>query len=73
MGNGSNEWVRYGVSEILKLTKKENWGHVEGISNPADLSSRVVSASYLRVSKLWWNGTNWLKKEKGVAYKLGSQ
>lgn len=46
----------------LKLSNKENWGHVGGIDNPADLGSRGVSASHLRDSKLWWNGPHWLKK-----------
>ena len=33
------QWVQYRVSEILKLTNKENWGHVEGTNNPADIGS----------------------------------
>ena len=56
------QWVQYRVSEILKLTNKENWGHVEGTNNPADIGSRGVSASHLRDSQLWWNGPSWLKK-----------
>ena len=56
------QWVQHRVSEILKLSKKENWGHVGGTDNPADLGSRGVSASHLRDSKLWWNGPSWLKK-----------
>ena len=56
------QWVQCRVTEILKLTKKENWGHVEGTNNPADLGSRGVSASHLRDSQLWWKGPDWLTK-----------
>ena len=49
------------MAEILKLTKKEQWGHVAGIDNPADIGSRGVTASFLSASKLWWEGPEWLK------------
>ena len=56
------QWVQCRVTEILKLTMKENWGHVEGTNNPADLGSRGLSASHLRGSQLWWKGPDWLTK-----------
>ena len=56
------QWVQCRVTEVLKLTKKEHWGHVEGTNNPADLGSRGVSASHLRDSQLWWKGPGWLAK-----------
>ncbi len=52
------------MNEILKLSKKDKWGHVPGVQNPADLGSRGVTASHLRDSKLWWEGPEWLKEEK---------
>ena len=63
----NGEWknfVRHRENEILKLTKKEVWGHVPGVENPADIGSRVAKASELRDSKLWWEGPKWLKEEK---------
>ena len=63
----NGEWkqfVQHRVNEILRLTRKEDWGHVSGIENPADLGSRGVSASHLKDSKLWWEGPNWLQKGK---------
>ena len=59
----NGEWkqfIQHRVNEILRLTTKEDWGHVSGTDNPADLSSRGVSASYLRDSRLWWQGPHWL-------------
>ena len=50
------------MNEILKRTRKEDWGHVAGVDNPADLGSRGVTASHLRDSKIWWEGPEWLKK-----------
>ena len=57
--NNAGEWkqfVRHRVNEILQLTKKGQWRHCPGDSNPADLGSRGVSAKSLKVSKLWWKG-----------------
>ena len=55
------QWVQFRVSEILKLTKKSDWGHVSGKENPADIGSRGASASALCNSKLWWEGPVWLR------------
>ena len=63
----NGEWknfVRHRVNEILKLTKEEEWGHVPGVENPADIGSRGAKASELRDSKLWWEGPKWLREEK---------
>jgi len=54
------QFVRHRVNEILKLTKKGQWGHCPGKENPADLGSRGVMASKLVVSDLWWHGPSWL-------------
>ena len=59
------EWklfVAHRVNEILGLTREEDWAHVAGTENPADLGSRGVSANHLRDSRLWWEGPQWLKK-----------
>eukprot|EP00794_Sanderia_malayensis_P016165 gene16165-biopygen13734 len=65
--NNNGEWkqfVQHRVNEILGLTKKEDWGHVAGIDNPADLGSRGAKASHLKGSELWWQGPEWLRRGK---------
>ena len=54
--------MQHRVNEILKLTNKEDWGHVSGKDNPADIGSRGATASQLRDSQLWWFGPYWLQK-----------
>ena len=63
----SGEWkqfVQHRVNEILNLTIKDDWGHVAGTENPADLGSRGATARHLRDSKLWWQGPQWLRLGK---------
>ena len=31
------QWVQQNALEILKITKKCDWGHIQGQNNPADL------------------------------------
>eukprot|EP00794_Sanderia_malayensis_P017910 gene17910-biopygen12898 len=65
--NNNGEWkqfVQHRVNEILGLTKKEDWEHVAGIDNPADLGSRGVKASHLKESELWWQRPEWLRTGK---------
>ena len=58
------QWVQFRVAEILRLSKKEDWGHVSGLDNPADIGSRGATASELKSSKLWWEGPEWLRKDE---------
>eukprot|EP00794_Sanderia_malayensis_P017128 gene17128-biopygen14744 len=61
------EWknfVQHRVNEILRLTSKEDRGHVAGKENPGDIGSRSANASELSVSDLWWEGPKWLKEGK---------
>ncbi|XP_065052932.1 uncharacterized protein LOC135682125 [Rhopilema esculentum] len=63
--DNNGEWkqfVQHRVNEIVRSTTKEDWGHVSGIDNPADLGSRGVTASHLKESTLWWQGPHWLKE-----------
>ena len=59
------QWVHFRVNEILRrLSKKEDWEHVGGKENPADLGSRGVTASQLNGSDLCRRGPKWLGKGK---------
>ena len=46
----------------MLLSRKEDWKHVPGTENSADLGSRGVSATQSKESVLWWEGPGWLKK-----------
>ncbi|XP_035715513.1 uncharacterized protein LOC110859590 [Folsomia candida] len=59
----NNEWgtfVGNRVKEICSLTKVENWRHVPGVMNPADLPSRGCNPAQLLKSR-WWEGPTWLR------------
>lgn len=52
------------VSEIITLTNKNDWYHINTKENPADLISRGCSSNILCENKLWWYGPQWLKMPK---------
>ena len=65
--SNNGEWktfVQHRVSEILALSRKEDWGHVAGLVNPADIGSRGVSPNQLIDSNLWWVGPKSLAEGK---------
>ena len=51
------------VITIQGLTGPENWRHIAGLENPADLVSRGVSGDALLQSDLWWHGPSLLREE----------
>ncbi|XP_043480434.1 uncharacterized protein LOC122510088 [Leptopilina heterotoma] len=52
-------FVHNRVKEIRALSRIEDWQHVPGEFNPADLPSRGCTPSQLLESK-WWRGPKWL-------------
>lgn len=61
-GDSSNwkTFVSNRVAEIQRITKIEQWNHVAGCDNPADLISRGCTAEVLIQSRSWWYGPDWL-------------
>lgn len=53
-------FVQNRVSSILHLTSPEQWHHVRGSENPADLGTRGITLLATEQSKLWWNGPTFL-------------
>lgn len=49
------------VREIRTHSTTEQWNHISGNLNPADLPSRGCSVEAL-ISKKWWEGPHWLKE-----------
>ena len=56
------------VSEIQGLVPPSNWQHCPGRYNPADIASRGLMASELKVCNTWFEGPDWLSKYAQIPY-----
>jgi hypothetical protein len=54
------QWVANRVTVIHELTGPEQWRHVAGPDNPADLPSRGITAAELAGNTFWYHGPAWL-------------
>ena len=54
------QFVCHCVNEIVKLSKKEDWGHCPSEQNPADTGPRGSLAVELKGNEMWWHGPSWL-------------
>ncbi|KAF0294125.1 hypothetical protein FJT64_008179 [Amphibalanus amphitrite] len=54
-------FVQNRVTSILQLTSRDQWRHVRGQDNPADLGTRGLSLSELTVCDVWWRGPDFLR------------
>lgn len=57
-------FVAHRVGEIQTLTNPSQWRYVPTESNPADLLTRGLSVSQLKISRLWWRGPDFLLQPK---------
>jgi len=52
------------INQILELTDVNQWHHIKGEDNPADLASRGLRPTEILSSAKWWNGPSWLVTER---------
>ena len=56
----SKMFVENRVIEIRSLVPTECWSHYRGVDNPADISSRGMTATQLKNNRAWFHGPSWL-------------
>ena len=55
-------FVENRVREICRLSSVDQWRHIEGSHNPADLGTRGITLLQLHDNRDWWNGPSVLKE-----------
>lgn len=58
--NKFDSFVVHKIGLIHTLSQREDWHHVPGILNPADIISRGSTVQNLHSSSLWWHGPSFL-------------
>ncbi|XP_062714600.1 uncharacterized protein LOC134291174 [Aedes albopictus] len=61
-------WTTYVANRVAKihtLTNSEQWRHVPGKENPADLISRGIMPKDIIQNEFWWRGPQWLEGDSG--------
>lgn len=51
------------TSQILSITRSDQWRHVRTSENPADVITRGLTPKRLIDSSIWWNGPPWLVQD----------
>ena len=51
------------AAEILEISPMDQWRHVKGVENPADIGTRGMSFKGLKES-VWLNGPAWLQTDE---------
>ena len=69
-GRDFRPFVANRIGEIQISTEPAQWQHVPTEQNPADMCSRGTGPSELAKSPLWWDGPEWLCKEKSAWPKM---
>ena len=59
----TNAFVTHRVVEILNLSGPDHWRYCPTQDNPADLLTRGITFSQLKLSTLWKHGPQWLPSE----------
>lgn len=63
-----SRWKQYVANRVKKIRNRsslQEWRHVAGTQNPADMCSRGASANVFPIQDcLWWRGPEWLILEK---------
>ena len=60
------------AAEILENSSMDQWRHVKGVENPADIGTRGMSIEGLKES-VWLNGPAWLQADQKNCPKPGCQ
>ena len=59
--NDFQQYKQFVEERAIKIRKlSENWKHVKGTENPADLTSRGLFATQLKDNLFWMKGAEWL-------------
>lgn len=63
LSSHSNVWstfVANRVSAIQTISKREEWHHISGQNNPADIVSRGLFPEEIQRAPIWWHGPHFL-------------